>query len=218
MSAAPGSVSRPTWNTIAASASDAWSARGIQRGDADQVPHRVDGRPVLLVLGQPVAEAACVDGRVGAVEPAQRECGPDEAQPLRGVQQRIAQQRTAEVQRSRQAVAAQPGLSGQAGRPDRNVEPVLQRHLVRDTEPVQQRLVGRAAAQEHVLAVVDVEITAPKRVGQTAELRPSLVERDLRAGVRHAQRRGDAGQAAADDRDAGHVDASADEATGALAA
>jgi len=122
------------------------------------------------------------------------------------------------MHRSRQAVATQPGPTGEAGRPDRNVEPLLQRHLVRDAEPAQQVLVGRAAAQEHVLAVVHVEVTAPERVRQTAELRPSLVERDLGAGVPAAQRGRDAGQAAADDRDAGHVEASVDGATGVLVA
>ncbi len=122
------------------------------------------------------------------------------------------------MHRGRQTVAAQPGPAREAGRADRNVEPFLQRHLVRDAESAQQILVGRTAAQEHVLAVVHVEIASAERVGQTAELRPRLIQRDLRTDVRQAQRGADAGQPTADDRDTGHVEASADEVTGALAA
>jgi hypothetical protein len=87
------------------------------------------------------------------------------------------------MQWCRPTIAAQPRGSGEAGCADRDVESVLQRHLVADAEPTEQILVRRTAPQENVLTVVDVEIAPTERVSQTAELRPCFVQRDVQTGI-----------------------------------
>ena len=103
---------------------------GVQGRDAHQVPQRVDGARVLALAAQPGAEAHRVDGRVGAVHLAHGQRGPDEAQPLGRGERAVPQQGGAEVQRRRQAGAAQtcrpPGQ-----RAHRDVQPVLEVHLLR---------------------------------------------------------------------------------------
>src|SRR5215813_9462892 len=79
--------------------------------------------------------------------------------------------------------------------------PVLQRRGRADPEPVEQRPVGGAAGQVHVLAVVDGKLAAAERGGRPAEPGPGLQQRDRGAGLAQCDRRADPGQAAADDDD-----------------
>ena len=82
-----------------------------------------------------------------------------------------------------------------------DVEPVLQRHRPGHAEPGEQAAVGHAAAQEHVLAVVDHEAAAAERGGRPAQAGPGLGQRDVGAGLTEGDRGGDAGQAATDHDD-----------------
>ena len=68
-------------------------------------------------------------------------------------------------------------------------------------EPREQGAVGRAAAQEHVLAVVEAHPVALEGVGRPAEPAPDLHERHVRAGRGAVERSRDPGQAAADHHD-----------------
>src|SRR6266567_6791360 len=58
------------------------------------------------------------------------------------------------MQRARQRRPAEPGLPPSRGQ-DGHIEPVLQRGVPGHAEPVQQAAVGRAAAEEDVLAGVE---------------------------------------------------------------
>ena len=212
MSPAAASVSSPSWKTVAASASDARSARALSVAIPDEIPQPLHRRGALAVRGEPLAEAARVGGRVRAVDAAQRQRGPHQPQPVGQREVPVAQQRTREVQRRRQAGAAQPRGRGARG-VDGDVEPVLQPHLTGDAEPAQQAAVGGAAAQEDVLAVVDVQL-APlvrpgERGGEPAQPRAALEQHDAQTGVGAAQGRGDPGETAADHPDpqpaAGHA-------------
>ena len=71
----------------------------------------------------------------------------------------------------------------------------------------EEAAVRGAAAEQHVLPVVDPVLLAAHRVRRAAEPRARLEERDARAVVGEVERRRDPGEAAADDRDAGAVHA-----------
>jgi hypothetical protein len=119
--------------------------------------------------------------------------------PCAGQSPAAAEKAGAAAQKDGAGAAPQPdGVRPPRGA-DRDVQPRLQVHAVADAEPVQQRQVGGAAAQEHVLAGVDGEVAAAERGGQPAQPRPALQQGDLAAGVGAAQRGADAGQPAADD-------------------
>ena len=107
--------------------------------------------------------------------------------PLRRAQHRIAQpaiDRGAAAPAGRCGAAGRPGRAGalRTGTSSRScsVDPVA------TPSRLQQALVGGAAAQEDVLAVVDAQLAAPERVGETAQPRPRLEQRDRAARRRRS--------------------------------
>lgn len=76
-------------------------------------------------------------------------------------------------------------------------------HLVRRADAVQEGAVLRATAQKYVLTVVEAEPLAIEGPRETPEVVALFDEHDLRARVGRAERGGDAGETAADHRDAG---------------
>ena len=84
---------------------------------------------------------------------------------------------------------------------DGHVEPVLQRGVPGHAEPVQQAAVGRAAAEEDVLAGVDGQAVPAERAGRAAQPGPGLEQGDVGARLGERDRGGDAGQPPADHRD-----------------
>ena len=95
-------------------------------------------------------------------------------------------------------VAAPDHRRRRAGSQHGDLQALLQADQTRAADALEQRSVGLAAAQEHVLAVVHLETAALHRVGGAAEPAPHLHERDLRARLRAVERGGDAGEAPAD--------------------
>jgi len=87
------------------------------------------------------------------------------------------------VQRRGQSVASEPGGATVASRTHRDVEPILKEDLVGDPEAGQERLVGGATSQEHVLAVVDVEIAPSERVRHAAQAGTRFQQGDPEPGV-----------------------------------
>ncbi len=171
---------------------------GVQGGHADQVPERLDRPRRLPVPAQPVAEGLPVQRRVVQVQAAQGERGPPGGQSLPGVQVRVGGQAAAEVQRHRQRIAPQGAEPAGGDVADRDVQPGLDLHLVGDAEALQQPAVGGAAAQEDVLAVVDPQLAASERGGETAQPGPGLDQGHLDARVGQSQRSRDPGQPPAD--------------------
>ena len=135
--------------------------RDVQRGDREQVPEHPPGALALAVGGQPVTQPLGVEARPVRVEEAHGQRGPGDPEPLGGRQQRVGDQGLAHVQRAGEPRPAQPGLAVRTEHGD--VEAVLQPHRAGHPEPGDQLPVGRAAAQEHVLAVVDDQ---PARVNE----------------------------------------------------
>ena len=199
--------------TVAARASEASSAVALSVGDADEVPERAHGVRPLPVAAQPVPEGLGVDGGVGGVDPAQRGRGPRPREPLAPRHRVVAQQCPGEVRRRHVADARETGQRGgwavapqpRGGAPGRSTVTSSRSCSVvepRDAEPVEQPAVGGAAAQEDVLAGVDV---APLRGGRSRSARrggTALEQHDRVPGVRSPQRGGEAGEPAADDGDA----------------
>ena len=147
-----------------------------------------------------LGERGLVERRVVEGGAAQRQQGPPEAQPVRDRQVAIPRQAAGEVQRRREAVAAQPGHCS-AGRDDRELEAVLQHHGVRGADPFEEPPVGGAAAQEDVLAVVERQPMSAERPGRSAEPGLALEQRHVGALVDERQRGAQSGQPAADDND-----------------
>ena len=106
------------------------------------------------------------------------------------------------MQRARQRRPAEPGLRLTSRGQDGHVEPVLQRGVPGHAEPVQQAAVGRAAAEEDVLAGVDGQAVPAERAGRAAQPRPGLEQGDVGARLGERDRGGDPGQSPADHRDA----------------
>src|SRR6185312_8498073 len=78
--------------------------------------------------------------------------------------------------------------------------PLLQRGVPGHAEPVQQTAVGRAAAEEDVLAGVDGQAVPAERAGRAAQPRPGLEQGDVGARLGERDRGGDPGQSPADHR------------------
>ena len=174
----------------------------VERGDPDQVPQGLDGTRRLTVRGQPAAEVLCVQGRIGEVEPAQRERGTAHGGALGEREMRIRGQAPAQVEGHGQRVApqsAEPSARGPGDVDDGHVEALLQRCQRGAPDPVEEPAVGGAAAQIDVLAVVHGQVAAPEREGQAAQSRPALEQGDADPRVRERERGGDPGEPAADD-------------------
>src|ERR1700751_192589 len=85
-----------------------------------------------------------------------------------------------------------------AGGQDGHVEPLLQRGVPGHAELGQQAAVGRAAAEEDVLAGVDGQAVPAERTGRAAEPWPGLEQRDVRARLGERDGSADSGQPPAD--------------------
>lgn len=174
----------------------------VESGDPDQVPQSLDGACRLTVSGQPVAEVLCVQGRVGEVEPLERERGPAHPGAFGEREVRIRGEAAPQMQRHGQRVApqsAQPPPLGLGEVDDGHVEPVLQWRQRAALDAVEEPAVGGAAAQVHMLSVVDGQLAALEGEGQAAEPGPALEQGDAYARVGERERRGDTGEPAPDD-------------------
>ncbi len=172
----------------------------VEGGDPDQVPQGLDGTRRLAVRGQPTAEVLGVQRRVGEVESLECERGPAHLGAVGERQVRIGGEAAPQVQGHGQRVPPQPAEPpprGPCDVQDGYVEPVLQRGQCRALDAVEEPAVGGAAAQVHVLSVVDGEIAALEGEGQAAQSRPALQQGDAHPGVGERQRGGDAGEPAA---------------------
>ena len=195
--------SRPVWNTIAASAERRLVARRGSAWQGDQVPQRrrsprATGRARRATRRRSRASSAGSSGSSRRSASAARTA----AQPLAAGEVAVAERAPGRGGaapaggRGAAAPCAPPGAS------DRHRRGVLEHARVGRAEPVEERAVGGAAAQEHVLAVVDAEPVALERVGGAAEPRARLEQRDLGAGVGAASSAAVMpGQPAADDHD-----------------
>ena len=152
----------------------------------------------LPMGGQPVTETLPVQPRADRVETGHGEGGGHHAQSFGIRKVPVAGERLAHVQRAGQRRAAQPGAP--AGAQHGDLEPVLERHRAGHAEPGEQPAVGGAAAQEHVLPVVDGQAATAERAGGAAQARPGLEQGDLGPGLAQRDGGGDAGQPAAHHR------------------
>ena len=170
--------------------------RQIQRGQRDQVPQRSDRARALAVFGQPRSERA----RVVWGDAAEGERRAPCRDPLPPRQVGVAQQRPRQVQRRARSAAAERH-HGATGGQHGDLEARLQLDERLAAERREQLAICRAAAQEHVLAVVDPQLAPGDRIGGAAEPRADLDEGHRRAGRGAIERRDDSGDAAADDDD-----------------
>src|SRR5215470_4864 len=108
------------------------------------------------------------------------------------------------MQGARQRGAAEPGLAAPRGQ-DGHVEAVLQRRVPGHAELGQQAAVGRAAAEEDVLAGVDGQAVPAERTRRAAEPRPGLEQRDVRARLGERDGSADSGQPPADHDNLAHL-------------
>lgn len=181
---------------------------GVEGGDADEVPQGVDGGPVLSVPLQPVAEALGVQGGVGGVQPAQGQGGAAHGGAFGEGEVRVAGEPGGQVQRDGGRGAAQPADAAGAGVQDGDVHAALHRGEGGAADAAQKALVGGAAAQVHMLAVVDGErsrgAVAAEGEGEAAEPGAGLGEGHGVAAVGEGEGGGGSGEAAADDQCAGH--------------
>ncbi len=104
---------------------------------------------------------------------------------------------------ARRRPAAGPARAVRSGAQDGDVEALLELHVAGRPYSAQEVEVGGAAAQEDVLAVVDLEAVMGERPCEAAQPGPLLQQRDLRSGVRTGEGGRDPGQPAADDDDMG---------------
>lgn len=145
---------------------------GVEGGDADEVPEGLDGPRGLPVAAEPGGEVDAVEGRVGGVELLQGERGPADGGTLGEGEVRVRGEAAREVQRYRKGVAADPAEPGAArvrDVQDGHVQPVLEGSEPGAVDPVEEPPVGGAAAEVHVLAVVDGEVAAAEGEGEAAE-------------------------------------------------
>ena len=198
-SPAAASVSRPSWKTVAARASEASAARAFSVGSAIR-SHSAS----IAAARWPCSRAsrrACVGRRVVAV---------DRTRAARPARTRCATGAGSAAARRRGAAApAAPLRRSRAGarpaRQHRDVEPrPAASTRSAHAEPVEQRAVGGAAAQEDVLAVVDVEVAAA-RTSTSAPPRRGRASSSVTGAPASAQPSAAAmpGEAAADDDDVG---------------
>jgi hypothetical protein len=171
----------------------------VERGDRDDAPQRGDDRVVLAVPAQEVAERPRVERQVARVEPLERQSAADRPQPVGRAEQAVPDQGRGEVTRGRDAAGAGQPRAPPVGAQHRDVQAALQHDVLLRAEPAQQPPIGVAAAQEHVLAVVDRELAAPERERRTAEARAPFEQHHRLPGIGQAQGRRDAGQPPADD-------------------
>ena len=135
---------------------------GVEGGHAHQVPQRLDGARRLAVAAQPAREVLRVQRRVQRVEPPQGERGAAHQGALGEREVRVGGEARGQVQRHRQGGAAQPAEpppGPRGGVHHGYVQPPLERGERGGADPVQEPLVGGAAAQVDVLAVVDGQLT-----------------------------------------------------------
>ncbi|GAA3037587.1 hypothetical protein GCM10020000_14420 [Streptomyces olivoverticillatus] len=161
---------------------------GVEGGHSDEIPQGLDGARRLAAAVQPGGEVRAVQRRVGGVEPAQRDRGAADLGPLGEREVRVGGETGRQVQRYGQRSAAQPAEPGPSGAvadvEDGHVQPVLEGGgQVLRADPLQKPLVGGAAAQVDVLAVVDGQLAAAEGEGEAAQARAAFEQGDPQAGV-----------------------------------
>ena len=185
------------------------AAGRLSVGRAIRSQSAVDGRGHWPWAASQSPKREVVERRVVGVEPAQRAGPPARPTTARGrCRWRYRSERRpdggapAARARAHRARPGAPGATTGMSRRSWSVTP--------SDAPMRARksAVGGAAAQEHVLAVVEPGADALERPGEAAETGAALEQRDRGAGVGAAQRGGDAGEAATDDHDPGpaHAD------------
>jgi hypothetical protein len=181
-------------------------AGDVQGRDAEQVPQGTAGALGLATGRQPVAEALLVDPGTGRVDEAHGKSGSCHLGPFGQREKGVPAQGGQHMQGARQRGPAEPAQgrgparSGGGGQ-HAHVEAVLDRGVLGHAELAEQVTIGRAAAEEDVLAGVDGQAVAVERAGRAAEPGPGLEQGDRRARFGERDRGGDPGQAAADHGD-----------------
>ena len=105
------------------------------------------------MLAQPRGKVSFVQRAVVAVEAAQGPRGRAHAEPLDRGEVPVAGDRRRQMQGGRPGASPDP-CRGQAWPHDRDLEAFLQIEVLLPSDPFDERAIGRAAAQEDVLAVV----------------------------------------------------------------
>ncbi len=143
--------------------------------------------------------------RVVDVHPAQSGHRAGDREALAAAEQVVAEQGAGEVQGRRQVAAGELRAAPTRGE-HRDAQSRLQGDELGRVEPIQQARVRGAAAQEHVLAVVEVQAVAGERVDGAAEAPARLEQDDLAPRLGALQRGGDPRQSASHDgyADPGH--------------
>ena len=206
MSQASAASSSPVRKTIAASMSEPSYGRQVQRRQRDQVPQLCDRRGGLSIRAQPRPERLAVERGIRGIERAQRGSCAKRVQTLSAAERRKADERRHEVERRGQRRSPQERRRLPFAE-DRHAQSRLDRDEVLDAQALEEAAVRGAAAEQHVLPVVDPVLLAAHRVRRSTEPRACVEERDARAVVGEIERRRDPGEAAADDRNAGAVHA-----------
>ena len=177
----------------------------VQRGDDEQVPERGDGPLRLPVRPQPAVERLPPErGTVAvALDPHEEQRGY-RAEPLGEADVRVAQQRRQQVERRWQGKAGEDAAPA-GRRAHLDAQPLLAARQFERADLVEEAPVGVAAAEEDVLAVVDLlaGLAVDERVRPAAEVRPALHERHAAAGVDEPPRSGHARQPAPEHCDGG---------------
>ena len=175
---------KPSWKTKAASAAETRSLRSLQVGSTIRSQNRAIASRALPVLGQPVGEADVVQGLAGGrAQRAQRRQGAQGGRLLARRQQRVGRERGPRWSGRRQGRGAQRARAAPPRSRTGTSRRLLEHRVAQRAEQSQQGHVGRAAAQEDVLAVVDLTpgVGVAEAVGLAAEEGPPLHQRDPRA-------------------------------------
>ena len=177
----------------------------IAGGQHDEIPEALDGGVALSVVAQPVAERHVVE----RVAPSWAHGSDGEERPERPcalpcAEQAVARERRTHVQRWGQAGRSQHTVCARAVA-HVHAQRGLQVGEVERSELGEQRHVGGAAAQMHMLPVVDLHAAAGlgEAEGLAAEKWPALHQRDPRTVGRCLHGRRDTREAATGDHHAG---------------
>ena len=159
----------------------------VQRRRRDDTPQRGDDRIGLPVLAQEGTQRLRVERRVGRIEPAQRQRTRNRPRPVgyrRAGGSRRARPRGAAA-RARPVAGDSCALRPPGARIGMD-SLGCSTTFVLAAEAAHQLAVGLAAAQEHVLAVVDRQLAPPERERGAAQSRAPFDELNRRARVGQA--------------------------------
>ena len=179
----------------------------VDGADQHLPPEALDGARRLALFAQPVEHGDAVQiVAPGALAP-QRQQSARDGQLVGGVQEPQPQERSGEMQRSGQRAAAQRGNAA-AGLDE--VKLAIEADAVPHAQPPVEIQQVDAAAQQHVLAVVDqlgsvVGRRERKRSRAAAQKRARFEHLDAEPGAAQRRRRREPGQSAAYDDRARHL-------------